>query len=42
MRKLIASFFISLDGVVRQLLGRPAEVWGAESGADRLVVVRRD
>jgi virginiamycin B lyase len=25
---------------VRQLLGRPAEVWGAESGADRLVVVR--
>jgi virginiamycin B lyase len=27
---------------VRQLLGRPGEVWGAESGADRLVVVRRD
>ena len=26
---------------VRQLLGRPGEVWGAESGADRLVVVRR-
>ncbi len=25
---------------VRQLLGRPGEVWGAESGADRLVVVR--
>ena len=24
---------------VRQLLGRPGEVWGAESGADRLVVV---
>jgi virginiamycin B lyase len=26
---------------VRQLLGRPGEIWGAESGADRLVVVRR-
>jgi virginiamycin B lyase len=26
---------------VRQLLGRPGELWGAESGADRLVVVRR-
>jgi virginiamycin B lyase len=26
---------------VRQLLGRPGEVWGAESAADRLVVVRR-
>jgi virginiamycin B lyase len=25
---------------VRQLLGRPGEVWGAESGADKLVVVR--
>jgi virginiamycin B lyase len=29
------------DGAaVRQLLGRPGEVWGAESGADSLVVVR--
>jgi len=27
-------------GNVRQLLGRPGEVWGAESAADRLVVVR--
>jgi virginiamycin B lyase len=27
---------------VRQLLGRPGEVWGAESGLDRLVVVRTD
>jgi virginiamycin B lyase len=27
------------DAAVRQLLGRPGEVWGAESGADRLVVV---
>ncbi len=26
---------------VRQLLGRPGEVWGAASGPDRLVVVRR-
>ena len=25
---------------VRQLLGRPGELWGAESGADRLVIVR--
>ena len=25
---------------VRQLLGRPGEVWGAESGIDRLVVIR--
>jgi virginiamycin B lyase len=26
---------------VRQLLGRAGEVWGAESGTDKLVVVRR-
>ena len=25
---------------VRQMLGRPGEVWGGESGADRLVVIR--
>lgn len=25
---------------IRQLLGRPGEVWGAESGTDRLVVIR--
>jgi virginiamycin B lyase len=25
---------------VRQMLGRPGEAWGAESGADRLVVIR--
>jgi virginiamycin B lyase len=25
---------------VRQLLGRPGEVWGAESGADALIVIR--
>ena len=25
---------------IRQLLGRPGEVWGAESGLDRLVVIR--
>ena len=24
---------------VRQLLGRPGEAWGAESGTDRLVVI---
>jgi virginiamycin B lyase len=27
------------NAAVRQLLGRPGEVWGAESGLDRLVVV---
>ncbi|MGH2531812.1 MAG: lyase [Thermomicrobiales bacterium] len=27
---------------VRQIHGRPGEVWGAESGADKLVVVRTD
>jgi len=28
-------------GAVRQMLGRKGEAWGAESGADRLVVVRQ-
>jgi virginiamycin B lyase len=28
------------DAAVRQLLGRPGEVWGAESGLDRLVLIR--
>jgi virginiamycin B lyase len=27
---------------VRQLLGRPGELWGAESAADALVVVRSE
>ncbi|MEX2394543.1 MAG: lyase [Actinomycetota bacterium] len=27
---------------VRQMLGRPGEMWGAESGVDKLVVVRTD
>jgi virginiamycin B lyase len=27
---------------VRQLLGRPGEVWGAESGTDRLIVVKTE
>ena len=30
----------SSAAAVRQLLGRPREVWGAESGVDKLVVVR--
>jgi virginiamycin B lyase len=30
----------SPDAAVRQLLGRNKEVWGAESGADKLVVIR--
>ncbi|MEA2587006.1 MAG: virginiamycin lyase [Thermomicrobiales bacterium] len=28
------------DAAVRQILGRPGEIWGAESGVDKLVVVR--
>jgi len=28
------------DAAVRQLNGRAGEVWGAESGADRLVMIR--
>ncbi len=30
----------SSPGNVRQILGRPGEVWGAESAADQLVVIR--
>lgn len=30
----------SPNGAVRQILGRPGEVWAPESGADRLVVIR--
>jgi virginiamycin B lyase len=29
------------NAAIRQLLGRPGEVWGAESGQDRLVVIRQ-
>lgn len=37
-----ATFDLPHDpGNVRQLLGRPGEVWGAESAADALVVIRR-
>jgi virginiamycin B lyase len=25
---------------VRQILGRPGEIWGAESATDKLVVIR--
>jgi virginiamycin B lyase len=31
----------SSPGNVRQILGRPGEIWGAESAADQLVVIRR-
>jgi virginiamycin B lyase len=31
----------STQAFVRQILGRPGEVWGAESGVDKLVVIRR-
>jgi virginiamycin B lyase len=30
----------SAGAAVRQLLGRPGELWGAESGTDKLVVIR--
>ena len=30
----------SNPGDVRQILGRPGEVWGAESAADQLIVIR--
>lgn len=30
----------SPNGQVRQILGRPGEIWGAESGTDKLVVIR--
>jgi virginiamycin B lyase len=30
----------SPNASVRQILGRPGEVWGAESGTDKLVVIR--
>ena len=30
----------SSPGNVRQILGRPGEIWGAESAADKLVVIR--
>ena len=37
------SFPSDKDGAaVRQMLGRQGEVWGAESGTDRLVVIRDD
>jgi virginiamycin B lyase len=30
----------SPDAAVRQILGRPSEIWAAESGVDKLVVIR--
>jgi virginiamycin B lyase len=41
VRETFRSFPLPSRGArVRQLLGRKGEVWGAESGADRLVVIR--
>jgi virginiamycin B lyase len=41
VRERFQSYRLGSPGAnVRQLLGRPGEVWGAESGADRLVVAR--
>ena len=30
----------SSNGAVRQILGRPGEIWGAESGVDKIIVIR--
>jgi len=30
----------SANAAVRQILGRPGEIWGAESGTDKLIVIR--
>lgn len=30
----------SPNGAVRQILGRPGEIWGPESGADKVIVIR--
>jgi len=30
----------SANAAVRQILGWPGEIWGAESGADKLIVIR--
>jgi virginiamycin B lyase len=30
----------SAGAAVRQILGRPGEIWGAESGTDKLIVIR--
>ena len=41
MTEKFESFRSDRDGArVRQMLGRPGEAWGAESGTDRLVVIR--
>lgn len=32
----------SPDAAVRQILGRPGEIWGAESAVDKIVVIRTD
>jgi virginiamycin B lyase len=30
----------SRNAAVRQILGRPGEIWGAESGVDKILVIR--
>lgn len=41
MTETFESFSLpSPAGSVRQILGRPGEVWGAESAADKLIVIR--
>ncbi len=33
---------ISPDASVRQILGRPGEIWGSESSSDKLILIRID
>jgi virginiamycin B lyase len=41
-REVFEAFALpSAAASVRQILGRPGEVWGAESGADRIIVLRQ-
>ncbi|MET1232391.1 MAG: lyase [Candidatus Limnocylindrales bacterium] len=43
VKETFSSFELPTDGAeVRQLHGRPGEVWGAESAADKLIVVTVD
>lgn len=40
--ELFHSFPLSPTGNVRQILGRAGEVWGAESGANKLILLKRN
>jgi virginiamycin B lyase len=43
VKETFTSYLLPTEAAeVRQLHGRPGEVWGAESGADKVIVVRED